>query len=318
MESGLRGGLIRWCARLAVVASLGLAVPIGFFTVAPIGCESCHTAPNPSITRESSAHSAVDCVSCHVGTTLNERMVFGYYQAFGMVSSVTSVRDTAISRVSGTTCLSCHQPSGITQSNGLRIRHDVCGEGSDCVDCHSRSAHPGGIRWPTAYAMEGCVACHGVREVTGDCGSCHVGRPNRAMPTSSTFSFTHGSKWSRTHGMGKASTCGACHRKDFCAKCHGAGVPHSQRFVSVHGPVASSPDADCLSCHAQTFCIDCHVHPMPHPPQFAGEHRRLVEAEGDATCRTCHDQSDCSHCHELHVHPGGSGPLSPKKGDARL
>lgn len=293
-------------------------MPIGFFTVAPIGCGSCHTARNPDLVPASSAHSAVECVSCHVGASLNERVVFGYYQAFGMVSSVVTVRDSSISGVSDTACVSCHRLSGTKQSNGLRIRHEVCGEGSDCVDCHSGSAHPGEIRWPTTYTMDGCVTCHGIREVTGDCDSCHVSKLDRTRPTSSTFRFTHGPKWSTTHGMGDSSTCGACHRKDSCAKCHGAGVPHSQRFVSVHGPVASSSDADCRSCHEQSFCDDCHVHPMPHPAQFANAHRDLVQAEGDETCRTCHDPSDCTNCHERHVHPGGAGPLSPKKGDARL
>lgn len=319
MESRLKGGLIRWGAWLAVVASLALAAPIGFLTVAPVGCVSCHAAQSPGILPDSSAHASADCVSCHVGATLNERMTFAYYQTFGMVVPVVSTHDTMASRVSDAACLSCHQLSEVTQSNGLRTRHAECSEGSSCVDCHSSVAHMGQIRWPTTYTMEACLRCHGVREVARDCDSCHVGKLSRAVPTSGTFPLTHGPKWRRTHGMGEMSTCGACHAGDFCTKCHGAGVPHTPRFVSVHGPVASSPDADCLGCHAKPFCDDCHGYEMPHPPSFTETHGELVPADGDDDkCRGCHDQTDCSHCHELHVHPGGSGRLPPERRDARL
>lgn len=318
MSPGLTAGLIRWGAWLAAVASLAFVVPVGFLAIAPVGCESCHSAEDPDILPESSAHSAVDCVACHVGTSPQERVTFAYYQSFGMLVPMTSTRDTAISRVPDAACLTCHRLDDVTQSNGLRIRHVTCGEASDCADCHSVTAHLDGIRWPTTYSMEGCLECHAVREVTADCDSCHIGALERTMPTSSTFPFTHGPQWARTHGMGAVSTCRACHRVDFCAKCHGAGVPHSPRFVSVHGPIAASEDAECLSCHSVAFCDGCHVHPMPHPQQFAEEHPGLVATDGDETCRGCHDESDCTDCHELHVHPGGSGPLSPRKGDARL
>lgn len=313
-----RGYLIRWGTCLAIVGVLALVGPTAFLVVAPVGCESCHASQRQGVLPESSTHAAVDCVACHVGVGLDERMTFAYYQMFGMVVPALSTHDTTISRISDAACVSCHQLSEVTQSNGLRVKHKECSEGANCVDCHSDVAHLGQVQWPTTYAMEDCLRCHGVREIARGCDACHVGKIERTLPTSGTFSLTHGPNWRRTHGMGAVSSCGACHAKGFCAKCHGAGVPHAPRFVGTHGPVALSSDADCLGCHAQTFCDGCHVYTMPHPPQFAREHRGLVATEGDEQCHVCHDQTDCSRCHELHVHPGGSGPLPPTRGDARL
>jgi hypothetical protein len=318
MDPKVRAHLVRWAAWLIPVGLLAFFIPIGYYTAAPGPCVQCHGTADDPFVSEASSHAGVECVECHVGETLIERGVFGYYQAFGMRVRFVSTHDTPISRVRDSACTACHDSlAGVVESRGLRIRHDACGEGQACVSCHSAVAHPDEVRWPTSYAMERCLSCHGVREVSRECESCHMGRIDRAVPSTGTFPVTHGPNWRRTHGMGEMSTCAACHRDDFCTECHGPGVPHAGRFISQHGGVARSAEAGCLDCHEQDFCDACHGYEMPHPREFVVEHSTIFVTDGEAGCRYCHDQADCVVCHETHAHPGGAGPLEPIRGDDR-
>jgi len=318
VDPEFRARLVRWLAWFAVIVPVLLIMPTAFFAAAPVGCASCHESRGLAPLPAASAHSGVACTACHVGASLSERVTFGYYHAFGMTLPLVDTRDTSISTVQDSSCVSCHANlPGISESRGLRIAHDSCSVGSRCVDCHAGVTHLDGLSWPRTYSMEACLECHGVREVSQECDSCHVGRLDRTIPTTGTFPVTHGPNWRQTHGMGSMPTCRACHADDFCTGCHGPGVPHTPRFVSVHGPIARSADAQCLTCHEQSFCDDCHGYRMPHPAAFAEEHIEIVKTDGDEQCGLCHDQSDCVNCHTLHVHPGGAGPLAPERGDAR-
>lgn len=243
-------------------------------------------------------------------------MRFAPYQAYGMVIRLVDISDTSVSRIADPVCTGCHDNLGlVTEAGGLRIRHGPCSEGSSCVSCHSAAAHLEGVSWPTSYAMETCLTCHGTREVSQSCDSCHVGRLDRTVPTTGTFAVTHGPNWQRTHGMGDMATCSACHTdKDFCVSCHGLGVPHTPRFTNVHSTIATDAGAQCYGCHEQAFCDSCHVYQMPHPESFVVEHSSIVDRDGDAGCGMCHEKVDCSICHEMHVHPGGAGPLPPVRG----
>lgn len=318
MDSGNGARLVRWSAWLAVIGLLLVVFPVGYFTAAPGECVQCHEMTSGQQASGTLAHEAVDCTTCHAGSTLTERTRFAFYQTFGMQVTLVSVRDSVISSVPDTTCIGCHDGLGaITESRGLRILHDTCGEGSRCVSCHSPVAHPDAVRWPTTYAMERCLDCHGAREAARSCETCHAGRITQLIPATGTFPVTHGPNWESTHGMGEMSTCSTCHADDFCGKCHGLGVPHSPRFVSLHGPVAKSPTSKCLSCHKTPMCESCHVYEMPHPLSFTESHSEIVATDGEEQCRYCHDPRDCVTCHDMHVHPGGAGPLGSIRGDSR-
>lgn len=316
MERKHRETAIRWGAIAVALVILLLVVPVGVFTAAPVGCLSCHDGPEFTALPESSAHADVACASCHIGPGLPQRVRFASYQAFGMMVRIVDTSDTAVSRIGDDVCTSCHdQLGGLTESAGLRVRHDSCAQGSSCVSCHSAAAHLEGVSWPTGYSMERCLSCHSTREVSQSCDSCHVGKLDRTVPATGTFAVTHGPNWERTHGMGDIATCSACHTDDdFCVRCHGLGVPHTPRFTNVHSTIATDARAKCLSCHEQAFCGDCHVYEMPHPESFVPEHPSIVERDGEAGCGMCHEKIDCTSCHEMHVHPGGAGPLPPIRG----
>lgn len=312
--------LVWLAAWLAVIGVLAVALPAGYYSARPGGCIQCHDmAP----VREGEAalpttHEGVECATCHAGNTLAERVQFGYYQAFGMRLPLIDIGDSPVSSVPDATCSGCHgRLDEVSESRGLRVMHEPCSEGARCVSCHSPVAHPDAVRWPTTYSMEGCLECHGARQASRECDTCHMGRIRQLIPSTGTFPITHGPNWERTHGMGEMSTCSTCHDDDFCRPCHGPGVPHPGRFVSVHGVVAKSENSECFSCHMASMCDGCHVYEMPHPLTFTEQHSGIVATDGEQQCRYCHDPQDCITCHDMHVHPGGAGPLGSIRGDAR-
>jgi hypothetical protein len=230
MDSGISARTVRWAAWLVVLGVLALVLPVGYQTALPGTCVHCHDMGPDEGTSVASAHAAVECTSCHAGSTLAERVRFGYHQLFGMRLPLVDLADSVASSVSDSACTGCHgRFDMVTESSGLRVMHDTCGEGSRCVSCHSPVAHPDAVSWPTTYAMEQCLECHGAREASRSCETCHTGRIKRIIPATGTFPITHGPNWQSTHGMGEMTTCRACHADDFCRPCHGSGVPHTRR-----------------------------------------------------------------------------------------
>lgn len=319
MDPKTKARIVRWSAWLVLATGLLLILSTAFFTAAPVGCVSCHDSEEYVAVPEGSPHESVDCTTCHIGPSPADRLLFGYYQALGMVVPIVSVTDGPAATVHDAACIECHDDLGtLTESAGLRINHGACTEGSTCVSCHSAVAHLESSTWPTSYNMEQCIDCHGVRRVQRSCDSCHTGKIETDVPTTGTFPVTHGPNWKQTHGMGKMSTCSACHTDElFCGECHGLGVPHPPQFASYHGPVALTPQAECLTCHNEVFCTACHVYEMPHPLAFTEEHGSIVNTDGDGQCGACHAPVDCITCHEKHVHPGGAGLQAPTRGSDR-
>ena len=192
---------------------------------------------------------------------------------------------------------------GVVDAGGLRVKHSVCGTGRTCTDCHSPTAHGQAVSWPRTVTMEMCFDCHVTTEGPTECDSCHTDRRPSDRAQSSTFAVTHGPNYEQTHGMGRMTTCTACHEDSKCAGCHGAGVPHGARFPGKHGGFALDPSAECMSCHREEFCNDCHGTQMPHPDSFMARHPDLVEQFGQESCNRCHAEPDCTECHVKHVHP---------------
>lgn len=286
------------------------ALPV-FYAAAPVGCASCHDAYDLVHDVTSAAHegTGATCVSCHVGEGTLARLRFGYYQAYAMTIPVLSTQGSRVSTVPDTACTTCHDAlAPITESGGLRIKHSTCTEGATCSACHSNVAHPDELRWPTTYNMDVCLRCHQTRQVSANCELCHTGSLTREKPTTGPWTITHGPNWESTHGMGNMSTCSSCHPAGYCTRCHGAGIPHDEKFFSAHGSFAQETGATCESCHATTFCSDCHVIEMPHPLKFVQEHSKIVQEEGEESCKRCHAEQDCEECHVTHVHPGGAIP----------
>jgi hypothetical protein len=286
----------------AVVLLLVLSVGVtaGFMP----GCAGCHLTGAFGEQTAAGAHSAAECSKCHGGTTVISRLEFGVSQVFGMYLPLRDV-DPTLAQVTADRCQACHadeiaQP---IESDGLRIEHKYCAENAECTSCHSPTAHGSAVNWPRTFSMDPCYACHAAGGISIECDTCHAGRlPNERTKTGA-FAVTHGPDYLTTHGMGKMSSCAACHDATKCQSCHGVGVPHGPSFVQMHGDQAASAGAKCTGCHIEEFCSDCHTYPMPHPADFTPQHADITARDGQDGCLRCHAESDCVTCHVKHVHP---------------
>lgn len=313
MKPEITRRIVRWAPWVLVAALVLFAALPVFYTVAPVGCVSCHESRGliSGVDVPTHAGTEASCQDCHIGKSASERLRFGFYQAYAMTIPVLHTRDSAVAGVSDAACKNCHSSlPEVVDVRGLRIKHEACAEGSACTDCHSTVAHEDGIRWPTTYHMDFCLRCHEVKKVSTSCDTCHTeGASSDRRPTTGPWAITHGPNWKTTHGMGSMSTCGACHPQDYCTRCHGAGVPHDSKFFDLHGATSLTREAQCDSCHQPKFCSDCHTLEMPHPESFTQGHSTLVREQGDASCTRCHAEQDCITCHVTHVHPGGAVSL---------
>jgi len=199
-----------------------------------------------------------------------------------------------VSAGAGPGCVQCHAPSGAT-------------EASRCLKCHQ----------PIAQRMAAKKGVH--REVTGDCGSCHVehqGADAELKPLDQA-SFDHAGEtgFPLTGGHARlAETCAACHKGSSyiqvtsqCSSCHRDGHRGALGLdcTSCHTPGAAFRNASrafhktgmfplegrhqavpCASCHLDgvtkgtpTRCYDCHW--------VRRQDDRYRTALG-ADCETCH------------------------------
>lgn len=309
----MRRLLVWLVALMPVVVVLGFG---GYHVAGGPDCAACHDDSGFVEATSAAPHASVECASCHVPIGGAERVVFGFRQAFHMTLPIVDGDGREWASVPDARCLSCHETvlDATASKDGIRIDHATCAEGASCSSCHSTTAHGEATKWTRTYDMEACLGCHVPSEVSADCDLCHDGKLREDRVTTGIFKITHGSEWEKTHGMGDALTCTACHTAASCEKCHGVGLPHVPDFVEQHATLAEDSKAKCASCHEPSFCTDCHGLAMPHPNSFVRGHSGEAERD-EALCGRCHVDSDCMTCHEKHVHPGGAiGALSSDGG----
>lgn len=303
---------IVWIAGILLVL---LFVPGLVATVWVPSCSTCHNDAAFVEQTKESAHAQIECTVCHGGKSGSDALAFRERVAYQMTLRIIPAAPKDLAFVSNDACDSCHANvyTKTTVSNGIKIQHDACApqKSSSCLDCHSTVAHGEATIWPDQYDMIACLECHAQEGVSSEagCDFCHAGDYDAPAPTAGTaFKSTHGTEWEQTHGMGDLKTCTACHPSDYCAQCHGKGVPHPDNFVMSHGPIARQDDSKCLECHTsqKLFCDRCHGLPMPHSSNFLPTHSKYVESKGDANCYNCHSKGDCDVCHAAHIHPGGA------------
>lgn len=310
MKTPDRGTLLRvvlWVvAGMVLLASAAVAVT----AVTLPGCGGCHARDGFAEATQKQAHRSIDCVICHVPAGIPARLAFAQRVVFGMAIPIGGGPERARADVGDTACLSCHREvlDGITEARGLRVLHKECSKGRQCTDCHSTVAHGDATRWARIPQMDDCLSCHTATRAAKQCDSCHTGRTDRdLLSTRSTWAVTHGKNWRVTHGQGDWDTCGACHPRDYCSRCHGdVSLPHGEGFLRVHGRQAKAEPKACQSCHKQSLCQSCHGLAMPHPAAFTPRHAQETERLGRDACRRCHQDADCQDCHTKHVHPGGA------------
>jgi len=307
----------RWIAPVIVAVTVVAFLLVGAYYAGGLtGCSTtCHKQDAFVAATAASSHASVRCAACHASSGGGDALAFRLRHLPRAIAPSLFASQRDLSAVPDERCLRCHEKidEEIVTSNGIRIDHANCAQGSACTDCHSTVAHGTQTGWVRVYDMDTCLECH-TKVASSECGLCHEGRATRERIKSGTFAVTHGPNWEKTHGMGDAHTCSACHTATTCEKCHGPGLPHDARFLETHATVARDPRAKCSSCHEQSFCEACHGLRMPHPQKFVESHSAAAKAD-EALCKRCHVESDCVTCHVKHVHPGGAiGSLSKPGG----
>lgn len=138
-------------------------------------CLTCHEEQKPQLVKFESAHSELDCTSCHQET-------------HGMVPSCLSCHDEGHSpEMTQADCSSCHQahkPLMVTYADNLASKQ--------CASCHD-VAFDQLMASPTKHHDVSCVTCHkSEHKMVPKCQDCH-GDPHPASITA------------------KFDGCGACH-----------------------------------------------------------------------------------------------------------
>lgn len=298
-------GARRGVAVAGVLILLVLAVGAFSGTVSDAPCGGCHRLSAAA----SEAHEKAQCYECHASGSADGLLAAKSREVLMLAGAVAGVE------ASGTTttpprsaCVSCHDDvlMGTIESGGIRINHGTCaGPAQPCTDCHWGVGHDSAARPGRGIAMDRCMECHDSITASWSCSTCHLDSGHADRPSVGSWAITHGSKWRTAHGMGDLGTCGACHEKTLCERCHGVPLPHPGGYVNgKHGEEAKPDTARCVTCHEQSFCDDCHGIAMPHPAEFLPTHSSLVNAQGDDVCQRCHLLEDCELCHVSHVHPG--------------
>lgn len=297
----------RTALRLGLIAALFGLMSVFLFlqSTTILGDRLCTVCHAGSEWTPAGGHAATECGACHA-----EGGVFGVLdmrvRVTGMAAAYLPGPGPASAPVASERCRSCHDAmlGGVVVAKGIRMSHaEPVDRGWQCVDCHARGMHEGGVDGRPDVAMEECLRCHAVSSRSNDCILCHAEEVTREERIQSgSYAAVHGPNQATTHGMGDLKACSVCHAAEFCVRCHDLELPHAYGWLNEHGP--DSTEADCTTCHAQEFCIDCHVVDIPHAEGYMAGHSAAAVDEGQEACFTCHDGASCDACHLGHVHPG--------------
>jgi len=300
----------------AIVVSLALLLGLGsHYLSRPAVCARCHASWSQSTV--GSSHEGVSCVSCHrdpgvlgfvAGHVDYARWLTATLRAGGFEES--DERRYHV-RLSNRSCVRCHADvtSDVVEDDAIRVRHEDFLE-RPCIDCHNVVGHGDRVRIPARATMNICLTCHDARQVSAECGMCHVGDVARAARRTSPRAAPI--KVAAPTG----TDCRGCHDTASCNECHGTEMPHPPDWMPGHArPAFEWPDI-CWRCHASgelrsagpppySMCNRCHRFPGPHGPteQWVARHGAAAAKEpgvfGRTRCRLCHtNERFCDLCHD--------------------
>lgn len=231
--------------------------------------------------------------------------------------------DHAVHTQNDVTCATCHNrvahpEKDITLVLGDR-KHDDWMTMDACFRCHSLEAD--------AKAPGACAACHPAdfdlvppsHDAEGwyarfGTSKAHAAAAKEESETvaEAAAHFAQFEPVDEEHAEGPVlmpssavDSCTTCHKKSFCADCHGLPMPHPAEFATDHGADGYARPQVCANCHARNaaeasgtaFCNACH-HPASRPGEsWQRNHRRAVIDDGANACFKCHEPGYCEACH---------------------
>jgi len=334
----------RWSRRLtygAIAVAIALA---GYFISdtaltkmeRPGYCPSCHEVRPQYTAWNYSAHSRIDCLTCHGGDNgtlrrwVRRRVEARNTLAHFFGDAKYPFRRTLVPE--NRVCEECHSINReVTPSGDLIIPHreHTTVTGTPCAACHVDVVHArAGRRMDQAIEQTGGglepafeivekelkeLGPEGRRPLMGACMGCHDGKK-------------------------APSACAACHKE--------LDIPENHKpkeWAYKHGTDARRDIKGCVYCHAvlldvarpgeditlmqgvrgNPFCVACHTKlPVTHGTDFKLKHKFRAK-EDLAGCLVCHDAKKgtaaaagvvrCSDCHRTPItHPENYRKLHPK------
>jgi hypothetical protein len=211
----------------------------------------------PYKTWSTSVHAKVSCQRCHrqpdtaSQLTYGARMTGEFYLAL-----VAPGRDPKLfEQPSNESCRSCHTDLRTVSPKGdLNIPHrahvDVLK--LKCVDCHRYLVHDKSPEGKNTPPMNGCLRCHDGKRAKNACSACHTDKVEPLTHRAADWLIVHPAK--------AGAACNKCHawKTDWCADCHSKRPrDHAAAWRSQHA-LAVAKHRNCEACHKADFCIRCH------------------------------------------------------------
>jgi len=317
------------------------AIGITWGTSTPKFCATCHIMKPEFATWQASAHSKVDCVTCHVDSGIVNALAHKAVSAKELYKYVTKTYELPIKsseKIPDNRCIQCHSLDRKVSTTypDLNIPHDRHNaKGVPCVKCHQGVAHGkvassgltmGGdlAKWNetmgaqmmtvknTVPTMDLCVDCHGRRGVTVACEACHSGSMKPESHRQPIFKTNHGQQAKQN-----INYCDTCHAYIKAPGVVSKELPEEDPVAKyLNSMQAETGSANGYADYARTneYCIACHQkRPPGHNDEWPFIHGREADKTQDK-CLVCHSprtdvggttqKAACSACHpSIHKSP---------------
>ncbi|MCG8419363.1 MAG: cytochrome c3 family protein [Proteobacteria bacterium] len=261
-----------------------------------IACTGCHgdlAAENTALATRDQLPSMASCLSCHDGKRAPSQCTTCHLAGAG--GRIQTHYTSGVLAPSGVLY-------GARHSIGFRTDHRAaaqnnrdycqnCHRKSECVQCHNGSIKPWGFHqgdYVTSHAID-------ARRNQPDCGSCHRSQTfcTGCHSRSGVSSDRRGSQFDSADGA---------------LRFHPAGWADATiRGPDHHAHQAQRNIRQCVACHREQFCVRCHTAELgsgsglrgvnPHPPDWARSRRcRALLARNRRVCLRCHIEPDEVRC----------------------
>lgn len=251
-------------------------------------CKGCHEMQPAYWTWKETAHSTVQCSTCH--KDLDIKKMRDRHEA-GFVQPVTVNK-----RMMNDVCLQCHSSNRmITPPGDVIVPHDYhMQKGVYCVDCHNSVVHEDSVMKlldPKVVAAKDFgkteavrLKYHGNRVTMAKCMVCHNGSmaTKECAPCHSVLRLPENHKaqdWGYNHGGATFADLNSC------VKCH------SEDLVLPTGYKIKDNSRATITVFARNnlFCQNCHSRrPITHTTVFVADHPQRAQTYREG-CYVCHD-----------------------------
>ncbi len=206
-----------------------------------------------------SVHASVGCEECHVKPGFVPRTAYRAYMLgqFYVSLVANSEPPKAIGTMpTNAACQECHPDyRAVTSTGDLKIPHraHVKVLKMECTQCHGYLVHAKNPEGNNKPRMEACLVCHDGVKARSGCTACHTGKAAPANHKAKDWVIVHPDKEA-------SEDCVKCHgwTEKWCSECHSRRpTSHAKNWRSKHGD-AVQKRRNCEACHKAEFCVKCH------------------------------------------------------------